>query len=138
MARNQLTRDKAEVGDLIQTPSGNSFQKALVGTIARTDTAKTLGQLPAGAAIIGVTINGTTASDAATTATITVGFSGGSGHEILNGYDVKTAGTGVGQNTPNGAAFPAVTATKTVTGIYAETGTASTTGGPWTVVIEYV
>lgn len=135
---NQVTRGTAIVGD-IQLRSGGKVEKAVVGTIARTDTsAKTLGMIPANAVLTGIRVYGAAASDAASTATISVGYSGGTGVEILNGFDVKTAGTGLGQTVPNAGKLPTVTAVKTITGIYAETGTASSTGGPWTVVLSFV
>lgn len=135
---NQLTRDVAIVGD-IQTITPGQVQKVLTNTVARTDTAaKTLGVLPAGAVIIGITVYGTAVSNAATTATLSLGKSGGTGTEFLNALDVKGA-TGAGQQTPTGGVLGSVgTSAVTVTGTYAETGTASTSGGPWRIVIEYV
>ena len=60
----------------------------------------------------------------------------------MTGYDVKTTATGVGYNPAAGKAVGSALATKLTTdkkvyGIYAETGTASTTGGPWVVKVEY-
>jgi len=110
-------------------------------TIARTDTsAKNLFRLPAYARPIRLSIFGTAASDAGTTATISVGKTGANTH-FLNGHDVKTSSSGAGQVHPNGATnLDAVVGTSDiqVTGIYAETGSASTAGGPWTVVIDFV
>lgn len=138
MAKNRVTRAVALVGD-ITVDSGGRVQKVVAGTIARTDTsAKTLGTIPSNAVLTGISVYGAAASDAASTATISVGYSGGTGVEILNGYDVKTAGTGLGQTFPNAGKLPVVSAAKTITGIYAETGSASSTGGPWTVVLSFV
>lgn len=106
--------------------------------VLRTDTARfDAFALPKGAVISGVYVIGTTASDAATTATITVG-TGASGTELINGYSVKSnngfnpvgsaAGSYVGTQLTADTVFKAV---------YAETGTASTTGGPWLVKVEY-
>ena len=106
--------------------------------VLRTDTARfDAFALPKGAVISGVYVVGTTASDAATTATITVG-TGASGTELINGYSVKanngfnpvgsSAGSYVGTQLTSDTLFKAV---------YAETGTASTTGGPWLVKVEY-
>ena len=138
---NKLTRGKAAVGTL-RGVRGGYGQFVLVNTIARTDTsAKTLGVLPQDAQIIGMTVWGAAASNAGTSATISVGKSGGTGSEYLATYDVKTAGTGAGQTTPNGAKLfspTAAAADTTVTGVYAESGTASTSGGPWTCIIEYI
>lgn len=135
----QVTRGKAYVGTM-RGRLGGYNQFSLVGSIARTDTsAKVLGHLPKDAIITGVTIYSPTVSNAGTTATITVGYSGGSGHEILNGMDVKGS-TGSGQQNPTTATGlnSQLTADQTVIGVYAETGTASSAGGPWMVSIEYI
>jgi hypothetical protein len=120
------------------TPPGLT-EYVLHGTVARTETsAKTLGTLPAGAVITGLAVSGPTASDAGTTATLSVGTVGGSGHDYLNALDVTSGGSGVGQHLPSGTVLGSVGgAAVTVTGTYAETGTPSTTGGPWTVVIRF-
>lgn len=136
---SQLTQNVAIVGD-IMTYTPGQVQKVLNASVARTDTsAKTLGLLPAGATVIGVTIYAAAASNAGTTATLSLGFSGGTGTEIMNAQDVKTAASGQGQVTPNKGTLGVLSSSqKTVTGIYAETGTASNAGGPWQVVIEYL
>lgn len=110
----------------------------LVGQVARTDTtAKTLGVVPRGGIPVSVMWTGVANSDAATTATLSAGYT--TGAEFINAVNVKTGSTS--QNVPaSGAALGAAlssTVDTTITGIYAETGTASTTGGPWTVVIGY-
>lgn len=94
--------------------------------------------LPAGAYITGVYVLGGPVSNAATTATITVGYSAG-GTELLNAFDVKTNGAGY---FPAGAAASAsagkqLTVDTHLWAKYAETGTASTAGGPWFVKVEY-
>lgn len=110
-----------------------------VNTIARTDTtAKSLFTLPKNAIPVSVRTYWATNSNAGTTATISVGKSGGTGTEYENARSVLT-----GANTTNLAAnanmFAAAstTADTTITGIYAETGTASTTGGAFTVEMQY-
>lgn len=136
--------------DIVQTPTGgmnikddvsgaqNPVTMTLINTIARTDTsAKTLGTLPQNAVITNITLYVPTASNAATTAVVSVGKSGGTGVEYVNTADVKTAAGVIALGTKGG--FGSVgTAAVTVTGIYAETGTASTTGGPFNVAISYV
>lgn len=117
---------------------GNNSKSSIVGQIRRTDTtAKVLGYIPAGAIPISLMWVGVANSDAATTATMSVGYT--TGTEFLNGVNVKASSTT--QTSPAaGAALGAVlsaTADTAITGVYAETGTASTTGGPWTVVIDY-
>ncbi len=109
-----------------------------VGTVARTDTtAKNLFTLPADAELVSLHYYAGAASNAGTSATLSVGESGGSATAYINAADVKTAGTGAGQVFPNAQSMGAVgTSAVTVDGTYAETGTASSSGGPWTVVAE--
>lgn len=115
---------------------------AKLGSIARTDTtAKTLFGLPKSARIVGIYVIGSAVSDAATTATIGIG-STASANEYMASYDVKTAATGEGYSPAGAAAVGSALATPVtsdinVYGIYAESGTASTTGGPWVVKVEY-
>lgn len=106
-------------------------------TIARTNTtAKQLFTLPAGAIVVGVQSFWAANSDAGTTATFSVGISGGSATAFVNAVSVKT-----GNNTLNTHSsanlYAALSADTIITGIYAETGTASTTGGPINVRIDY-
>ncbi len=106
--------------------------------VLRTDTARfDAFAIPKGAVIAGVYVIGTTASDAATTATVTVGV-GASGTELINAFSVKTNN---GYNPVGSAAGSYVgtqlTADTKFTAVYAETGTASTTGGPWLIKVEY-
>ena len=120
-------------------PSGRQVV-GFTGTIARTDTAaKSLFVLPSACIPLAIQYSSLAASNAATTATLSVGKSGGTGVEYINAADVKTAATGAGQVTPNGPAASLLgqiaTASQIVTGIYAETGGASSTGGPWVVTI---
>lgn len=100
--------------------------------------------LPVGALVVSIGVSTPVASNAGTTATISVGISGGSGTYFINALSVLT-----GSVAPNAQVWPVVTnlfvatggstsAPLNVTGIYAETGTASTTGGPWNIAIEYV
>lgn len=112
------------------------------GTIARTDTAaKLLFTLPANAILLGFRYTSPAASDAGTTATISFGKLGGTGAEYLATQDVKTVGTGRGQQYPAGPAASLLgqsvgVAAQGVTGIYAESGGASTTGGPWVIEVD--
>lgn len=107
-------------------------------TVARTDTtAFAAVGLPKGAYITGVYVLGSAASNAATTGTVTAGFTAG-GTELVNAFNVKTNGVGyhvAGATTS--VAGTQLTTDKTVYAVYAETGTASTTGGPWTIKVEY-
>lgn len=91
-----------------------------------------VGFTPTELAIIG----GNVASDAGTAALLAIGSSGYNSTDFLASYELKTT-TGV-------TAWPSSTKLigsplafpTTVCVTYAEYGTASTTGGPWTVVIR--
>jgi len=110
--------------------------------IARTDTtAFDAFTLPKGAVICGSYVMGTVASDAATTATVSVGSNPGTTNECVAAFSVKTNGlgyfaTGDTAGTSIGASA-GLTADTLMKAVYAETGTASTTGGPWLVKVEY-
>jgi len=110
--------------------------------IVRTDTTAFVATvLPKDAVLTGMYVIGQVASNAGTTATVSVGTTA-TANELLNGFDVKTAATGEGYN-PAGAAavgtafMEKLTADVPVYAIYAETGGASSAGGPWYVKIEY-
>lgn len=109
-------------------------------SISRTDTtAFEAFVLPKGAVPIGAFIVGRTASDAATTATVSVGSNPGTTNEIVAAFSVKTNGLGVHPaGAQGGTGMGAqLTADTLIKAIYAETGTASTTGGPWLVRVDY-
>jgi hypothetical protein len=133
---NTLTKGKAKIAELI--PASGKYIHTQTGSVARTDTsAKTLFTLPANAIITALRVYTATASDAGTSATLSVGKLGGTGVEFLNAQDIKGGGVGVlgtGAKTVLGTVG---TSAVTVTGTYAETGGASTTGGPWLVYIDY-
>lgn len=98
--------------------------------------------LPKGARLAGAYVIGSTASDAGTSAAITLGSNPGTTNEVFNGYDVKTAASGAGYNTiPGskiGSGWTAVASSDIlIKAKYTEAGTASTTGGPWLVKVEY-
>lgn len=112
-----------------------------VFAVSRTDTAATVKcVLPSDSTIIDMRIFSPTASDAATTAVVSVGIPGAN-TTYLNTVDVKTA-AGMIRPTSKLANMmtlenpPAVDIQ--LNAIYAETGTASTTGGPFYVIVEYV
>lgn len=118
---------------------GNVIQSK-VGTVARTDTsAKTLFVLPADAMIIGVRMFGT-ASDAGTSATVTLQnkpFDTGTAATFATA-DAKTTTGSVAAGSLSGIAYSRVGIAQHITAAYAETGDASTAGGSWTVVVEYL
>ena len=123
-------------------PKPRSAQEKFI-QIVRTDTTAFQGAyLPKDAVVTGLYVIGHVASDAATTATIGIGTTT-SANEIMASYDVKAAATGEGYSAAGAAAVGTYMASKLtadtpVYAKYAETGTASTTGGPWFVKIEYV
>lgn len=112
-------------------------------SLARTDTTAALQlQLPATAKILYFVCNGDTASDAATTAIVSVGTDStanqyGTADVKGSGAKAQVFGTGglgtvdTARSTPIGSNLP-------IWAKYAETGTASTTGGPWVVDVFYV
>ncbi len=94
--------------------------------------------LPRGTRIYGYMLSGT-ASDAATTATLSVGTTSGTPTEHVNALDVKTAATGSGVGMlrgVTGAHASVLTADTPVYVKYAETGTASTVGS-WQLTVLY-
>jgi hypothetical protein len=114
-----------------------------VFAVSRTDTSSTLKcVLPAGSSVLEISKNGSSNSDAATTATVVVVISDNTG-AISTGtaVDVKTTGatTALVQmpSLPNLEPVP-LTGDLRITATYAETGTASTTGGPWYFKVVYV
>ena len=112
--------------------------------VARTDTTATIrGMIPKDSFIVGawvVSVGAAAASDAATTATVSCGTTS-SANELINALDVKTAATATGFQpaAAKGAGLATqFTADKQIYVKYAETGTASTTGGPWVIRLDYV
>ena len=107
--------------------------------IKRTDTtAFDAFVLPKNAVIAGAYVMGTTASDAASTATISVGTNPGTTNECIAAFSVKTNGAGYyAVGAQGGSSMGSqLTADTLMKAKYAETG-ASTTGGPWLVKVEY-
>jgi hypothetical protein len=101
--------------------------------LARTDTTAVLMYtVPAGSTIVSLDLVVATASDAGTTATVTVAKTA-AGTDYLNGTDV----TATGKTTSLPAVGGVGTSAQPIYGKYAETGTASTTGGPFTVICQY-
>ena len=108
--------------------------------VARTDTTAFDGfVLPKNAVVAGAYVMGATASDAATTAVVQVGTNPGTTNEIVNSFSVKTNGVGYfAVGAQGGSAVGTQLTADTLYKVrYAETGTASTTGGPWLVKVEY-
>lgn len=109
--------------------------------VARTDTTPFPAfVLPKGAVYAGAYVIGTVNSNAGTSANIVMGTDpAGAGLEFISGHNAKTRGNGYYTVDGNvGAALGQPAATDLlVKAAYAETGTASTTGGPWLVKVEY-
>jgi hypothetical protein len=111
--------------------------------VARTDTTGTLkAVLPADATIIDFLITGA-ASNAGTTATLSLGSTSASSNEYVLSQDVKTASGALRPSTtyvntalPNLTGFP-LGGDKQIYAKYAETGGASSAGN-WTVIVYYV
>lgn len=122
------------------TPVGRN-QQIKTATVARTDiTAKFLFVLPKYAQIIGVQLLTGTASNAGTTAVVSVGTTSANANELVLNQDVKTAAGYIQPSTAAVAAgyFANATSDTPIYAKYAETGVASSAGGPWTVLVEYV
>jgi hypothetical protein len=111
--------------------------------VSRTDTTASLkAVLPADASIVDIDINGP-ASNAGTTATISIGSTSANSNEYVNGQDVKTAGGKIRPTSTYSTSLPNVEPLPLgpdlqIFAKYAETGTASSSGGPWTILIWYV
>jgi hypothetical protein len=95
--------------------------------------------LPKGSVFAGAYVMGPAVSNAATTAIIDVGTNPGTADELVDSFDVKTNGkgyfaVGAAGGTSNGTQLTADTLFKAR---YAETGAASSSGGPWLVKVEY-
>lgn len=118
-------------------PVGRSVQ-VKISSLARTDTtAKLLCVLPKYAEITGIKLQFDTASDAGTTAVVKLGTTSANANEIVTSQNVKVAGV-VWPSINTGQIYTVLTADTPIYGIYAETGGASTTGGPFNVEVSYI
>jgi hypothetical protein len=119
---------------------GNILQSK-TATVARTDTTnKLLFELPPGAQIVGVDVYGATASDSATSATLTIQEQeyGEASAATFAAANAKTAGfQSVAGASLSGAVFSRFSRHVKVYASYAEVG-AATTGGPWNVLVKYM
>lgn len=109
--------------------------------VLRTTTASTLmAMLPAQASILNIDMIGSVNSDAATTATVTLTVTNNSGTISTGSVNVKTVGNVTNNVTmsalPNIEPLPLLGDLK-INAVYAETGGASTVGGPWNFVVTY-
>lgn len=112
-------------------------------SVARTDTAAGIVKavIPAQSSVVVLTFFGSTNSNAATTATVTISISDNSGVRSTGTVNVLTSGNTTAiinmSNLPIIEAIPPNGDFK-ITAQYAETGTASTLGGPWVIRVLYV
>lgn len=119
-------------------PAIDTYTKVI--QVARTDTtAFEAFVLPKYAVVVGAYVVGSVSSNAGTSAIIDIGTNPGTADEIVDSFDVKTNGAGYD---PVGAAGGTamgvqLTADTLYKAMYTESGTASTTGGPWLVKVEY-
>jgi hypothetical protein len=118
-----------------------NVKQVKAGTLARTDTsAKALFSLPANAMVIGISAFGTN-SNAATSATITLKsrpVDGSSAAASFGTLDAKATSAKAVGATLLGIAFARQSMPVYITAEYAEEGTASTAGGDWTILVEYL
>lgn len=110
--------------------------------VSRTDTVASIKSwLPADASLLSVQLCGSTVSNAGTTASVTLTVANNSGAFSTGSVDVKANGASTllvqMTNLPNVQPIP-LTGDISITAVYAETGIASSAGGPWTFVVEYV
>lgn len=122
-------------------PSGKAHQ-IKIASVARTDTANPLKfVLPAQSSITNIYVYGSVASNAGTTASLTFTVTDNTATVSTGSYDVKTSGAVTGIVTmsglPNIEPLP-LNGDLKINVDYAETGTASTLGGPWKIAVEYV
>jgi len=104
-------------------------------------TSTNLCRLPGGSSVIQLRMYGSSNSNAGTSATVTVNISDNTGVISTGTVDVHangaTSATVQMSNLPNIQPVP-ITGDLTISAVYAETGTASTSGGPYTFIVEYV
>lgn len=131
-------------GPSVLIPTGKYLESKMF-QVPRTQTvSSTEVVLPSDASIIRVTFFSGTASNAATTATVTVNVTNNTGTISTGVVDVKGAATTTAivqmSALPNLEVVPSATRTGDIriNAVYAETGTASSTGGPWNFLVEYV
>lgn len=134
-----LTLSPAQVTPI--TPSSKDA-RVIAFQVPRTQTVAAVeAWLPADASIVSIVRELGVASDAGTDATVTITVTNNSGTVSTAADDVKTNGatTGFVQMTslPNVQPVP-LNGDLKITAVYAESGTASNTGGPWNYVVTYV
>ncbi|MDE3022991.1 MAG: hypothetical protein KGI54_14225 [Pseudomonadota bacterium] len=130
-------------GPTVLIPTSKDQDCKLV-QVTRADTAATVkAVLPADASVIGVKFFGSTASNASLTATVTLTLANNTGTISTGTVDVIANGATTAEvqmsALPNLENIPSLlTGDIKFSATYAETGIASTAGGPWYVLITYV
>lgn len=132
----------ASYGPTAQTPPGKPDLSKFF-RVARTDTAAGIVKavVPGSASVILLQFYGSSNSNAGTTATVTITISDNTGVRSTGTVNVLTNGaTSAAIQMSN---LPLLTNEPTngdvkITAQYAETGTAGSSGGPWTVRVLYV
>lgn len=125
------------------TPAALELYSKIVQITRSDTTAFDAFVFPKGAILAGVYVIAPGAagsnSNAGTSALIHLGTNPGTTNEILASYDVKVDGRGyqIAKNTLGTLGGQVNTSDLAIKAIYAETGTASTAGGPWLVKVEY-
>lgn len=110
--------------------------------VNRTDTVTSVKcVLPGDSTIVGISLYSTAVSNAGTTATISVGAPGTPTY-FVNAADVKTAAGRIALTSNLTNIFAVenipITGDILITATYTESGTTSTAGGPYIVLVEYV
>lgn len=123
------------------TPVGKPVYAKAFQAIRANTTSTLKAGLPAQSSVLGVIFYGSVSSDALTTATLTVTISNNVGVISTGVVDVKASGTVTAfvnmSALPNIEPNPLLGDLR-ISAVYAETGTASTVGGPWNLHVKYV
>lgn len=124
-----------------ELPNFNSYPHGLTprsfaSNVSRTDTtARQMFTIPAGSYIKSIAIIGPK-SNAGTSARISIGSNGGTGKEFLADFNVKGNGN---VSYPSSFSHDAAANDPNPVGVtvtYAEDGSASSSGGPWLIVMD--
>lgn len=132
----------SSIGPTTQSPPSKN-RTAVYFQLNRTNTASSSkAVLPADASLLNIVLFGAPVSNAGTTASVTITMSNNTGAistGTVNLLTSPTSGTVTVPMTalPNLEPLPLL-GDLTITAVYAETGTASTLGGPWNFEVNFV
>lgn len=128
-------------GPTVTIPGNKDPRKQFFQFSRTTTTATIVARLPGDASITSVVLFGSANSNAGTTATATFTIANNSGTISTGTVNLLTGGATTAMvamsNLPNLENIP-IQGDLTVTVQYAETGTVSTLGGPWTCEVNFV